>query len=355
MKITATNMLNFSMFRQLQRLMVIFVLFFYTMLAYANNGEKATVSVRVTNNSTGSGTIYVDTEGQTQVEKKFSRDKQTHTFTIVATPNNHNIFDGWYYDGEGKNLAFSENTVQRMFEYKENNSPSETYYAKFFFPKVSNLQAKEIKERQFTITWTPPTMPNGYSISKYYVHLYKNPTKDGNLVRCYDVDPTKTELIIENLLETRPYDVHVGVEFYDNNGNLIKIENWGGDDNWTHLTNINVTAKAFDGVDLYEGEWYRMMLNSTENITNKTYSFPLNYPCNNLSYEAWLGKDANASHNISVDATNENKNLAEEDYQSNNRYNSTKPIDSSIKNVKFTGSRGPGGAQDIYVDNIRSR
>ncbi len=359
-------MLNFFIFRQLQRLMVIFVLFFYTMLAYAGNGEKATVSVAVTNNSTGSGTIYVDSPGNTTVEKKAEDNNDTKkTFTIYANPINNSIFEGWYKNVEGTNFAFSETSKEITLEITNKNKyPSETYYAKFFFPKVLNLRAEDKKEGQFTIRWTAPQMPDGYRISKYFIHLYKNPTKDGNWVRSYDVDPSKTELIINNLIEARPYDVHVGVEFYDNNGKLVTLSNWGTDDNWTHLTDISVTAQPFDGEKLYEGEWYRMMINNTKTLVKDyhaggasgTYTFPLNYPCENLKYEAWLNASADLSHSISDDVTKNSINLADKDYQSGDRYTlPTTNIDKSITQIVFTGTQAASGSKTIYVDNIYAK
>ena len=367
MKITATNMLNFSMFRQLQRLMVIFVLFFYTMLAYAGNGEKATVSVDITQNSTGSGSVYVDTPGQTKAEKEAENKNDTKKkFTIYANPTNNSIFKGWYKNQNGEeDLAFSDNEKEITLEITNGNKyPSATYYAYFFFPEVSNLQAKDIKEGQFTIKWTAPQMPNGYRISKYFIHLYKNPTKDGNWVRSYDVDPSKTELIIDNLIEARPYDVHVGVEFYDNNGKLVTLSDWGTDDNWTHLTNISVTAQPFDGEKLHEGVWYRMMINSAKTLVKDyhaggasgTYTFTLKYPCENLKYEAWLSDKADLSHSISDNVTQNSVNLADKDYQSGDRYIlPTTSIDKSTTQIVFTGTQAPSGSKTIYVDNIYAK
>lgn len=360
MKLYTKNTFNFSISHQLQRLMIVFIFLSFTFYTYAGSGAKAKVTVNTTTNSTGRGDIYIDDKITNEAEKSVENSPYNATFKLQATPHSHNIFMGWYTNNAGTgDPSSTQNPYSTTLKAtKENKNPSETYYAYFFFPKVSNLTVTSKQDCQFTIEWDAPQMPNGYTITKYYIHLYKNPTTTNNFVRNYEC--TETQLTINDLIDAGQYDVHVGVEFEDNEGTLVTQNDWGSDDNWVHLTNIPVTAPPFDGVKQIQGEWYRVMVNNAQNITNTTYNFSLlDYPCSNLKYSGYLNERATQEHTITVTGSPTNEEYDKKDLQdqANDYVYTSEDIKINITetSLNFKGARGFSAYKDIYINNIYAK
>lgn len=240
MKTCVINMFNLNI-RHLKRLMIVFVFLSCTVSAFSENWT-AKVKSGATNNSTGSGSIYINGSPTNEAKEENINESTTKNFKLEAVPLFHSKFEGWY-DQDGKSQKSTKNPCNLTLD-KDNQE------------------------------------------AKYYAYF---------------------------------------------------------------------TTEKFDGVKLYknyDNKWLRIMLNNKQDITDKTYTFQLNYPCNNISYEAWLSGSANISHTISVDATGESKNLADQDWQNGNRYKSTQSIKTDIKQIIFTGNQGATGNKTIYVDNI---
>ena len=223
------------------------------------------------------------------------------------------------------------------------------------YPQVQNVHFSNVKQNQVTVNWDPVTIsPANHSLVRYHVHFYKiAATAEGTFIKA--ITTTETSYTFDGLTDNTQYTAYVDVEYqYTLNGETKNVH----ESRWSSAaitTASFIPTTAFDGVELYKGEWHRVMVNSTKNITDATYTFPLDYPCENLSYEAWLSGSANISHTISVDATGESVNLADQDWQSNNRYTSTKTIKTNTKQIIFTGNQGATGNKTIYLDNIYAK
>ncbi len=223
------------------------------------------------------------------------------------------------------------------------------------YPQVQNVHFSNVKQNQVTVNWNPVTIsPANHSLVRYHVHFYKiAATAEGTFIKA--ITTTETSYTFDGLTDNTQYTAYVDVEYqYTLNGETKNVH----ESRWSSAavtTASFIPTTAFDGVQIYKGEWHRVMVNSTKNITDATYTFPLNYPCENLSYEAWLSGSANISHTISVDATGESVNLADQDWQSNNRYTSTKTIKTNTKQIIFTGNQGATGNKTIYLDNIYAK
>ena len=230
------------------------------------------------------------------------------------------------------------------------------------FPLVKNLRLDgEPGQNQVTIKWDHADLLENHELVEYLIHLYK----EGETSEDEYLPGTNTSYTITGLTDATTYTAYIGVQYRQNLDGAVfhpvKVTEW---------IPIVITTKSFvpttehDGVVMYKGEWYRVMLNSTKTLvsghhtyaTNGTYEFDLKYPCNNLSYQAWLNKSANIVHSIHDNATNNTKELQKDpDYLDANRYNHSDAIDTSIKKVIFTGHQGGTGDKTIYLDNIYAK
>lgn len=336
--------------------------------AISNTDNPREVTLNGTENSTNPSATYYAKFVSTNITLKCDQIGYTFaklSWNAIDNADSYDLYDGSTLIGRYTTPSATIETLNYGSTHKYTvksvigstiSNPSNTVeITTTSYPQVQNVHFSNVKQNQVTVNWDPVTIsPANHSLVRYHVHFYKiAATAEGTFIKA--ITTTETSYTFTGLTDNTQYTAYVDVEYqYTLNGETKNVH----ESRWSSAaitTASFIPTTAFDGEELYKGEWHRVMVNSTKNITDATYTFPLNYPCENLSYEAWLSGSANISHTISVDATGESVNLADQDWQSNNRYTSTKTIKTNTKQIIFTGNQGATGNKTIYLDNIYAK
>ena len=256
-------------------------------------------------------------------------------------------------------------TIKSVVDSALSNPSNAIEVTTYAYPSVQNIEFTNVTQNSFTVNWSPVTnLPANHKVIQYHIHLWQPYASETEGTFIKAIDTTGTSCDFTGLIDNTQYTAYVDVEYqYTLNGETKNVheQRWSSA---TITTTSFIPTTPFDGEKMYKGEWYRVLVNSTKTLvsghhtyaTNGTYEFDLKYPCNNLSYQAWLNKSANIVHSIHDNATNNTKELQKDpDYLDANRYNHSDAIDTSIKKVIFTGHQGGTGDKTIYLDNIYAK
>ena len=236
------------------------------------------------------------------------------------------------------------------------------------FPVLSSVTIPEgnVTQNSLIVNWSKGVSTiDDQPITGYHIHLYQHDYDNQNttyykgyyILKGADI----TTYTLDKLIDNTTYTIYVGPEFYDPIAQTTIIPTAGSDWRSATTTTKSFLPETHNGVIEYRGVWYIVSWNDLKTLisgyhlyeTTNTYEFNLDYPCNNLSYEAWLNKTANIIHSIYDDATKITKELQKDpDYLSENRYNPSNPIDTTITKITFTARQGGTGDKTIYLDNI---
>lgn len=271
-------------------------------------------------------------------------------------------------------------TVKSVYASSLSNPSNVVDVTTHSYPKTSSIWFSNVSQNSFTINWNKVNLLANHNFVRYQVHIYYHDYYD---VRCeratwfrteYISNQDQTSLTINNVDDATRFVVYVGVDFnYTLNGqtksydvsSYTKDGQYAG---WVNAsmetqTTYNASAEISNGIYIYKGEWHYININIANTlagaITPKTW--PFYYPQENLKYRAWVIEAANVTHYVEDDATGRKYKLTGTNYGyttylENNKFQTeVLPISQSLTEVKFTGSRDPGGFKYIYVGDAYSK
>ena len=282
------------------------------------------------------------------------------------------------------NLVMGSNhkyTVTSVYASSESNHSNAVNVTTHSYPKTSSIWFTNVGQNSFTINWNKVDLQPNHEFVRYRVHIYYNDYYD---VRCERLTHYRsienienintTSLTINDVDDATRFCVYVGVDFkYTLNGStktfdVSAYQQGGVNVGWVSAfvetpTTYNASSSIKDAYYIYKGEWHYINLNITNTLPGGASPFYwyFSYPQENLKYRAWVIDAANVTHYVEDDATGKKYKLTGTNYgyttylEDNKFQTEVEPINQSLTQVKFLGTRDLGGFKEIYFGDAYSR
>ena len=282
------------------------------------------------------------------------------------------------------NLVMGSNhkyTVTSVYASSESNHSNAVNVTTNSYPKTSSVWFSNVGQNSFTINWNKVDILANHAFVRYRVHIYYHDYYD---VRCerptaYRIienieNINTTSLTINDVDDATRFCVYVGVDFkYTLNGStktfdVSAYQQGGVNVGWVSAfvetpTTYNASAAIKDAFYIYKGEWHYINLNITNTLPGGASPFYwyFSYPQENLKYRAWVIDAANVTHYVEDDATGKKYKLTGTNYgyttylEDNKFQTEVLAISQSSTQVRFLGTRDPGGLKYIYVGDMYSK
>ena len=272
-------------------------------------------------------------------------------------------------------------TVTSVYASSESNHSNAVNVTTNSYPKTSSIWFTNVGQNSFTINWNKVDLQPNHEFVRYRVHIYYNDYYD---VRCERLTHYRsienienintTSLTINDVDDATRFCVYVGVDFkYTLNGStktfdVSAYQQGGVNVGWVSAlvetpTTYNASAAIKDAFYIYKGEWHYINVNITNTLPGAAspHYWYFSYPQENLKYRAWVVDEANVTHYVEDDATGKKYKLTGTNYgyttylEDNKFQTEVYSISQSLTQVKFLGTRDPGGFKYIYVGDMYSK
>ena len=272
-------------------------------------------------------------------------------------------------------------TVKSIYGSSTSNPSNVVDVTTHSYPKTSSIWFTNVGQNSFTINWNKVDLQPNHEFVRYRVHIYYNDYYD---VRCERLTHYRsienienintTSLTINDVDDATRFCVYVGVDFkYTLNGStktfdVSAYQQGGVNVGWVSAfvetpTTYNTSSSIKDAYYIYKGEWHYINLNITNTLPGGASPFYwyFSYPQENLKYRAWVIDAANVTHYVEDDATGKKYKLTGTNYgyatylEDNKFQTEVEPINQSLTQVKFLGTRDLGGFKEIYFGDAYSR